>query len=106
MPFGLTNAPSVFQRLMDEVLVGCEEFARVYIDDILVVSKDWNTHLGHLKRLFEVLRQAGLTCKKVKCSFGRRTLEFLGHQIGGGRISVPAARVEAIRSHPLPRTRR
>ena len=38
MPFGLTNAPSVFQRLMDSVLVDCMDFAQVYIDDILVVS--------------------------------------------------------------------
>ncbi len=106
MPFGLTNAPSVFQRLMDGVLVGCEDFARVYIDDILVVSQDWKTHLGHLKLLFDTLRQAGLTCKKKKCSFGRARLEFLGHQIGGGQISVPAARVEAIRNHPLPKTRK
>ena len=106
MPFGLTNAPSVFQRLMDEVLVGCEEFARVYIDDILVVLKDWSTHLGHLKRLFDVLRQAGLTCKRKKCCFSRRSLEFLGHQVGGGVISVPAARVRAIKDHPLPKTRK
>ncbi len=106
MPFGLTNAPSVFQRLMDGVLVGCEEFARVYIDDILVVSQDWKTHLVHLKLLLDTLRQAGLTCKKKKCSFGKSKLEFLGHQIGGGQISVPAARVDAIRKHPLPKTRK
>ena len=104
MPFGLTSAPSVFQRLMDGVLVGCDEFARVYIDDILVVSQDWKSHLTHLRKLFVILRQAGLTCKKIKCSFGKKTLEFLGHQIGGGKISVPAARVEAIRQHPLPKT--
>ncbi len=106
MPFGLTNAPSVFQRLMDEVLVDCEEFARVYIDDILVVSGDWSMHLVHLRKLFEVLRQAGLTCKKAKCSFGKRSLEFLGHKIGDGEICVPEARVEAIRNHPLPKTRK
>ncbi len=41
MPFGLTNAPSVFQRLMEEVLVECRDCANVYIDDILVVSGDW-----------------------------------------------------------------
>ncbi len=106
MPFGLTNAPSVFQRLMDEVLVDCTEFARVYIDDILVVSEDWQQHLVHLKTLFEVLREAGLTCKAAKCSFGKTRLEFLGHWIRGGVISVPEARVRAIREHPLPRSRK
>ncbi len=106
MPFGLTNAPSVFQRLMDEVLADCRDCANVYIDDILVVSEDWTRHLVHLERVFEALRSNGLTCKRSKCSFGRRTLEFLGHQLGGGMISVPEARVEAIKNHPLPRTRK
>ncbi len=106
MPFGLTNAPSVFQRLMEEVLVGCEDCARVYIDDILVVSESWRSHLGHLQRVLDALKEAGLTCKRAKCSFGKRTLEFLGHQLGGGTISVLEARVEAIRNHPLPRTRK
>ncbi len=63
MPFGLTNAPSVFQRLMDVVLVDCMEFAKVYIDDVLVVSGNWSEHLVHLKSLFGVLQRAGLTCK-------------------------------------------
>ncbi len=106
MPFGLTNAPSVFQRLMDEVLVECRDCANVYIDDILVVSGNWRSHVEHLERVLEALRKNGLTCKRSKCSFGRRTLEFLGHQLGGGTISVPEARVEAIRNHPLPRTRK
>ena len=103
MPFGLTNAPSVFQRLMEEVLVEYRDCANVYIDDILVVSGDWGSHLEHLERVLEALRKNGLTCKRSKCSFGRRTLEFLGHQLGGGTISVPKARVEAIRHHPLPK---
>ncbi len=97
MPFGLTNAPSVFQRLKDGVLVNCTEFSKVYIDDILVVSRNWEEHLGHLRELLETLREAGLTCKRSKCCFGRKTLEFLGHQIGGGTISVPAARVRVIK---------
>ncbi len=106
MPFGLTKAPSVFQRLMDEVLVDCMEFASVYIDDILVVSLNWELHLGHLRLLFSVFRDAGLTCKAVKCCFGKRKLEFLGHWIGGGVVSVLEARVRAIKEHPLPKTRK
>ncbi len=106
MPFGLWNAPSVFQRLTEEVLVECKDWANVYIDDILVVSGDWSSHLEHLGSVFEALRKNGLTCKRSKCSLGRRTLEFLGHQLGCNTISVPEARVEAIRNHPLPKTRK
>ncbi len=82
MPFGLTNAPSVFQRLMEKVLVGCESFSKVYIDDILVVSRNWEEHLGHLRLLFGVLREAGLTCKRKKCSLGRGIWNFWGMLLG------------------------
>ncbi len=106
MPFGLCNAPSIFQRLMDEVLVECEDFAKVYIDDVLVVSVSWEVHVRHLRKLFEVLQEAGLTCKRSKCIFGKRRLVFLGHVIGDGVMSVPEARIKAIADHPLPRTRK
>ncbi len=106
MPFGLCNAPSVFQRLMDEVLVGCAEFAKVYIDDILIVSGNWEVHVRHLRTLFGVLREAGLTCKKSKCVFGKKRLEFLGHVVGEGVMMVPRARVKALEEHPVPKTRK
>ncbi len=77
MPFGLCNAPSVFQRLMEEVLVECEDYAKVYIDDVLVVSGSWEVHVRHLRKLFEIVKEAGLTCKRSKCVFGKRKLEFL-----------------------------
>ncbi len=60
----------------------------------------------HLRRLFEVLLKAGLTCKLSKCVFGKRRLMFLGHEVGDGVIRVPEARVAAIRDHPTPRTRK
>ena len=106
MPFGLCNAPSIFQRLMDEVLVGCEEFAKVYIDDILIVSGSWEVHVRHLRTVFGVLSEAGLTCRKSKCVFGKRRLEFLGHVVGDGVMSVPKARVKALEEHPVPRSRK
>ncbi len=60
----------------------------------------------HLGRLFEALKEAGLTCKRSKCCFGKVRLEFLGHVVGGGVINVPETRVRAIREHPLPKTRK
>ncbi len=106
MPFGLANAPSVFQRLMDEVLVECVDFAKVYIDDVLVVSGCWEVHVMHLRKLFGMLKEAGLTCKRSKCVFGRRRLEFLEHVIGDRTMKVPEARIKAIAEHPVPKTRK
>ncbi len=62
--------------------------------------------MKHLRELFGVLKEPGLTCKAAKCSFVKLKLEFLGHQIGGDVVSVPDARVRAIWEHPLPRTRK
>ena len=67
-PFRLAQAPAYFQRLVNEVLSGLT-FAFGYLDDILVYSPDMETHLKHLRILFERLRNADLKLKEVKCNF-------------------------------------
>ena len=67
MPFGLRNTLAVFQELMVRVLDSCREFARPYIDDIIVFSADWFEHLEHLKKVLQSLKEAGLTANPTKC---------------------------------------
>ena len=86
MPFGLHNAPATFQRLMNRVLEGCQEFALAYIDDVVVYSKSWEEHLQHLHKVFSCLQHAGLTLKLRKCQFGKSKVHYLGHIIGNGEI--------------------
>ena len=67
MPFGLTNAPSVFQRLMQRVLMGLNptegpDFVSVYID-VLVFSRSLDEHLKHLTQVIRRLQDAGLKLK-------------------------------------------
>lgn len=95
MPFGLKNAAQAFQRLMDTV---CRDlkFAFVYIDDILVASKDTQAHKEHLHLLFQRLEQYGLVINVAKCQFGRNTLDFLGHRITPAGTTPLPAKVEAI----------
>ncbi len=106
MPFGLTNAPSIFQRLMDVVLAPCKGFCQVYIDDIVVASGTWVEHLKYLEEVLICLQVAGLTCHSTKCEFGKAKIEFLGHVIGGGVVSIPEHRVSALREIQRPRTRK
>ena len=95
MPFGLTNAAQAFQRLMDTVCQGLD-FTFVYIDDILVASKDIETHKQHLAQLFRRLQEHGLVINVSKCKFGQNSLDFLGHRITSGDIMPLPEKVEAI----------
>ena len=87
MPFGLRNAPSTFQRLMDVVLQSTSKFTRCYIDDISIFSQNWTDHLVHIREVLSKLERAGLTLQLKKCTFGSDYCEFLGHQVGAGKIS-------------------
>ena len=74
MPFGLTNAPSVFQRVMQQVLSGLNppdgrEFVEVYIDDVLIFSRTMEEHIDHLRQVLERLKNANLKLKPGKCHF-------------------------------------
>jgi len=103
MPFGLTCAPSVFQRLMDLVLCGLTyETCLVYLDDIIVFSRDFDTHLTRLREIFTRLRTANLKVHIKKCSIFQQRLNFLGHVLTETGIEVQPEKVEAVENWPTP----
>ena len=106
MLFGLKNAPSHFQRCMEKVLQQVTDCAAVYIDDIIIFSPDWPSHMQHLTRVFDCFTQAKLTAKLSKCSFGKTTLQYLGHNIGSGKIVVPEHRISALAKYKRPITKK
>ena len=101
-PFGLAQAPTYFQRLVNEVLSGLT-FAFGYLDDILVYSPDMETHLKHLRILFERLRSADLKLKEVKCNFLKKHIQYLGHIISGEGIAPVPEKLESIQKMLPPR---
>lgn len=107
MPFGLKNASSIFQRAIDDVLrsyIG--KFAHVYIDDVLVFSKTKEEHAEHLQTILETLYAANMKVSDEKSKFYMRKVEFLGHIISNGRITVDPKKVETIEKYQLPQTLR
>lgn len=101
MPFGLRNGAQTFQRFMDEVTNGLD-FVYVYIDDILVASKNETDHKDHLRRLFQKLSNYGINIKASKCVFGVPEIEFLSHKINENGVQPSDLKVVAIREFPQP----
>jgi len=106
MPFGVKNAPAVFQELMQRLFEKESEFCTPYMDDIVIFSRDWDAHVGHIDRVLAKLGEAGLTANPAKCRWGGRSMEFLGHQVGEGRMSLSSHRAEALRNYTKPCTKR
>jgi len=89
MPFGLKNAPAVFQHFINDVLEDCiGKFAYAYIDDIIIFSSDFATHIIHVKTVLLCLRKAGLYAKLEKCEFFVSYIDFLGHRISSEGIHI------------------
>eukprot|EP01018_Ginkgo_biloba_P033872 Gb_14370 [translate_table: standard] len=103
MPFGLTNAPTTFMRLMNNILrpyLG--KFVVVFLNDIMVFSKNEEEHKEHLQKVLEVLRQEKLYAKMSKCEFCKEEIEYFGHIVSTKGISVDPKKIKAIKEWKTP----
>ena len=104
MPFGLRNAPSHFQRCMDFVLCDLYDCSSAYIDDVVIFSRSWEEHLLHIDSVLDALCSRGFTVKPSKCVWAARSIEYIGYEVGEGRLSVPEARIKSIQAITKPQT--
>lgn len=107
MPFGLTNAPAVFQALVNDVLRDMLNiFVFVYLDDILIFSRDLSDHTRHVQQVLRRLLENSLYVKAEKCEFHVKTVAFLGYIVSEGSIQMDPAKVSAVSSWPVPENRK
>ena len=103
MPFGLCNVPSTFERLIDKVFHGLNhEVCLIYLDDIIVKSATFASHVKNLSLVFDRLRAAGLKLAPKKCNLFKTEVTFLGHVVSSNGISTDPRKIQAVTDWPVP----
>lgn len=107
MPFGLTNAPATFQKFMNELFHDMtDDFLVIYLDDLLIFSKDPTKHEEHVRLVMNRLRKHNLHVKPEKCKFHSDTVTYLGFIISPDGVAMDPEKTRAIRSWPAPRNQK
>nr|GFA98557.1 reverse transcriptase domain-containing protein [Tanacetum cinerariifolium] len=105
IPFGLTNAAAVFMDLMNRVCKPyLDKFVIVFIDDILIYSKDEKEHEEHLKEILKLRKKEELYAEFSKCEFWIPKVQFLGHVIDNLGIHVDPAKNESVKEWASPKS--
>ena len=100
LSYGVSTAPSIFQRVMDQILQGIEGVT-CYLDDILISSSKRN-HLDKVRTVLERLRKYDVQLKRRKCNFMMDKVTYLGHEVSAQGIQPTEEKVQAIRKMRAP----
>lgn len=103
LPFGLTYAPSVWSLLVKKIFYKMKNKSMfAYLDDLIIFSKDYQSHLETLREIFECLRKANITLKPSKCQFLNTEIDLLGYKINQEGIQTNPNLIAAITNFPKP----
>ena len=101
LAMGLQNSAQAFQRYLQDVLADVEDVF-IYLDDLLIFSRNQEEHLATLESIFAKLAAAGLSISLGKCVFGQDSVEYLGYKVDAAGITPMAKKVEALAKFPAP----
>ncbi|KAF8756155.1 hypothetical protein RHS01_04630 [Rhizoctonia solani] len=103
MTFGLTNAPAAFQHFMNELFKDLLDVCVIiYLDDILIYSKDDATHTQHVHEVLRRLMDNQLFCKASKCTFHVTSVEYLGIVVSDKGFSLDKLKIQVVQEWPTP----
>ena len=88
MPFGLKNAPSQFQKAMVALFQPLLTNALIYTNDILLFSKDAESHERLLTKFYNLVKSQGIMLSENKMVIGQTSIEFLGVNISNGKYTL------------------
>ncbi|MBW0558469.1 hypothetical protein O181_098184 [Austropuccinia psidii MF-1] len=107
-PFGIKNEPSHYQRMMNTIFL--EEFSEgwliIYIHDIIVCSKTWDSHLTRLERVLQKIVKVNMKISLKKCHLAHSELKALGHVVSGLSLGIDKNKVAAVLLKPIPQTKK
>jgi hypothetical protein len=107
LPAGLKNAPPTFQRIMNSIIgQGREQFCLIYLDDIIIFSKTFDEHLGHVRDVLAALHKHHFQLNPPKCEFFKPVMKYLGHTIDTNGMRPLDDKIETIKQLPMPATLR
>ncbi|QRW18525.1 Retrotransposable element Tf2 protein [Rhizoctonia solani] len=103
MTFGLTNAPAAFQHFMNELFKDLLDVCVIiYLDDILIYSKDDASHTKHVHEVLKRLMDNQLFCRASKCTFHVTSVEYLGIIVSDKGFSLDKLKIQAVQEWPIP----
>ena len=103
LPFGLKNAPSIFQRAIDDVLR--EQIGKsclVYIDDVIIYSKNEDDHITHIDWVLTRLLEANMRVSVDKSKFFKTNVQYLGFRVSINGIQTSPEKIETMKKYPQP----
>ena len=103
LPMGVSQAPDIAQEVMEKTLKDIEDL-EVYIDDIGLFSVDWNQHISGLDQVCQRLQEKGFTVNPLKCEFGVKESDFLGHWLTPNGVKPLQTKVQGMLDMQPPET--
>jgi hypothetical protein len=104
LPMGIKSAPEIYQRAIEEMYQGLENFANIF-DDILLYTGDLEQQCKVLRKALEIACENDLTFRLSKCMFAQAEVDYTGHVLTDEGVAVSPEKVRAIVEMPEPKSK-